>query len=70
MQDLLIAGYTDNKPVILQCCQCKRVKTKEERWGFYPIPSYVKVSHIYCEDCQEITRRIMKKEGMEIVRAN
>lgn len=68
--NLFIAGTTDNKPVILQCCQCRRVKTKEGKWGFHPIPQNVKVSHTYCEECQIITMIMMKKEGMEIVRTN
>lgn len=69
-KDLFIKGTMDGKPIAVQCCMCKRMKTKKGGWGLLPIPPDCYISHTYCETCADIAIAQMRRELVSHDRTN
>lgn len=49
-------------PLVIQCCQCRRVKAGEEFVPASPVPG-VRVSHGYCPECFAVAMRAIEAEA-------
>jgi len=46
-------GTLNGKPLIVQCCVCRRMRHQSNGWEALTIPPNVEISHTYCESCGE-----------------
>ena len=55
-------GTLNGKPLIVQCCVCRKIQHQSNGWEAIPIPPNIEISHTYCEICgEEVLNKIKER---------